>query len=54
MEKGIKEYWVVSIGWLLMVEINEDREFLKWNHFCRNLGHRPEREDYNRFLKIIK
>jgi len=27
MEKGIKEYWVVSIGWLLMVEINEDREF---------------------------
>jgi len=28
-------------------------QFLKWNHFCRNLGHRPEREDYNRFMQTL-
>jgi len=29
-------------------------QFLKWSHFCRNLGYKPTREDYNRFMKTVK
>jgi len=50
--KMYKAYYFTDNGTSTFMLTHEQR--LKFNHFCRNLGRKPDRNDFNRFLRIIR